>query len=161
MSTIYSKTENYALNLYGDNDPADLRDGYNGSMRTIDTILETHLNRIEGVESRETHDREVVKALLGDNTVDNAAAAKNKWDKASADAITANGKADSNTAILTALGAGTVDNATTAKDKWDKAGADATNATELLESMSVTDTDAGTALRKKVMPPRPTSPILD
>ena len=52
MSTIYDKTDNYALNLYGDNDPADLRGGYNDSMRTIDTTLETHLNRIEGVESR-------------------------------------------------------------------------------------------------------------
>lgn len=111
MSTIYDKTDNYSLNLYGDNDPADLRDGYNGSMRTIDTTLKTHLNRIENVEARETHDEEVAKALLGDNTVDNASAAKTKWDKASADATlaigkadTANGNADSNTAILAALG---------------------------------------------------------
>lgn len=111
MSTIYDKTDNYSLNLYGDNDPADLRDGYNGSMRTIDTTLETHLNRIEGVESRETHDEEVTKALLGDNTVDKAAAAKTKWDKAGTDATAANGKADSNTAILGALGADTVDKA--------------------------------------------------
>lgn len=81
MSTIYSKTDNYGLNLYGDTDPADLRDGYNGSMRTIDDTFEKHLNRIEGVESRETHDEEVVKALIGDNTVDNATAAKTKWDK--------------------------------------------------------------------------------
>lgn len=80
MSTIYDKTDNYSLNLYGDNDPADLRDGYNGSMRIIDSTLETHLNRIEGVESRETHDEEVVKALLGDNTVDAATTAKNRWD---------------------------------------------------------------------------------
>lgn len=111
MSTIYDKTDNYSLNLYGDNDPADLRDGYNGSMRTIDTTLETHLNRIEGVESRETHDAEVVKALLGDNTVDNATAAKTKWDKAGTDATTANGKSDSNTAILAALGVDTTQKA--------------------------------------------------
>lgn len=132
MSTIYEKTDNYALNLYGDNDPADLRDGYNGSMRTIDTTLENHLNRIEAVESRETHDEEVVKALIGDNTVDSATAAKTKWDKASTDATAANGKADSNTgkinlvesniqriegktdfnaANLTALHADTVENA--------------------------------------------------
>lgn len=83
MSTLYSKTDNYALNLYGDDDPADLRDGYNGSMRTIDDNLSKHLNRIEGLESRETHDEEVVKALLGDNTVDNATAQKTKWDTAS------------------------------------------------------------------------------
>lgn len=39
MSTVYTKTDNYSLNLYGNNDPADLRDGYNGSMRTIDTTI--------------------------------------------------------------------------------------------------------------------------
>lgn len=125
MSTIYDKTDNYALNLYGDNDPADLRDGYNGSMHIIDTTLETHLSRIEGVESRETHDEEVVKALLGDNTVDNATTAKTKWDKASTDSATANSKADDNTAILAALGAGNASNATAQKTKWDKAGTDA------------------------------------
>lgn len=112
MSTIYDKTDNYALSLYGDNDPADLRDGYNSSMRTIDDTLEKHLNRIEGVEARETHDEEVAKALLGDNTVDAATTAKTKWNKASADAIkaladaaAATEKANSNGGILTALGA--------------------------------------------------------
>lgn len=135
MSTIYDKTDNYALNLYGDKDPADLRDGYNGSMRTIDSTLETHLNRIEGVESRETHDEEVVKALLGDNTVNNATASKAKWDKAGTDATAATaaaaaaaGKADNNSAILAALGADTTAHATDAKTKWDKAGVDATDA---------------------------------
>lgn len=135
MSTVYDKTDNYALNLYGDADPADLRDGYNGSMRTIDTTLETHLNRIEAVESRETHDEEVAKALLGDNTVDAATTAKTKWNKASADAIeamadaaAATGKANTNTSILTALGADTAAHATDAKTKWDKAGVDATTA---------------------------------
>lgn len=135
MATVYTKTDNYGLNLYGDNDPADLRDGYNGSMQTIDTTLETHLNRIEGVESRETHDEEVAKALLGDNTVDNATTAKNKWDKASTDAVkaatdatAANNKATSNTAILTALGADTTAHATASKAKWDKASTDATSA---------------------------------
>lgn len=135
MTTIYDKTDNYGLNLYGDSDPADLRDGYNGSMRTIDTTLETHLDRIEGVESRETHDEEVVKALVGANTVDSATTAKTKWDKAGADATAAAtaaaaaaGKADNNSAILTALGADTTAHATDAKTKWDKAGVDATTA---------------------------------
>lgn len=133
MATVYAKTDNYGLNLYGDNDPADLRDGYNGSMRTIDTTLETHLNRIEAVESLETHDEKVAKALLGDNTVDNAAASKTKWDKAGADATAATAtasaaasKADNNSVILTALGADTAAHATASKNKWDKAGADAT-----------------------------------
>ena len=118
MSTIYDKTDNYGLNLYGDNDPADLRDGYNGSMRTIDDTFEKHLDRIESVESRETHAEEVTKALLGDNTVDAATAAKAKWDKASTDAIEATaaanaaaGKADGNTRALTALGVETVEKA--------------------------------------------------
>ena len=135
MATVYSKTDNYGLSLYGDNDPADLRDGYNGSMRTIDTTLGTHLNRIEGVESRETHDEEVVKALLGDNTVDSATAAKTKWDKSISDAAAATAaataaanKADSNTAILSALGADSTVNAAATKNKWDKAGADAVTA---------------------------------
>lgn len=135
MATVYTKTDNYGLNLYGDSDPADLRDGYNGSMRTIDTTLETHLNRIEAVESRETHDEEVAKALLGDNTVDAATTAKTRWDKASTDATsaigkadTATGKADNNGAILTALGADTTAHATASKAKWDKASTDATSA---------------------------------
>lgn len=50
MNTVYAKTDKYALNLYGDNDPADLREGYNDSMRTIDDALETHRGRIEGVK---------------------------------------------------------------------------------------------------------------
>jgi hypothetical protein len=135
MATVYTKTDNYGLNLYGDNDPADLRDGYNGSMHTIDTTLETHLNRIEAVESRETHDEEVAKALLGDNTVDAATTAKTKWNKASADATeamadaaAATGKANTNASILTALGADTTAHATANKTKWDKASTDATSA---------------------------------
>ena len=133
MATVYTKTDNYGLNLYGDNDPADLRDGYNGSMRTIDDTLEKHLNRIEGVEARETHDEAVMKALLVDNTVDNATAAKTKWDKAgtdaakaTADAASAVGKANANTAILAALGADTTAHATANKTKWDKASTDMT-----------------------------------
>lgn len=128
MSTIYNKTDNYSLNLYGDNDPADLRDGYNGSMQTIDTTLETHLNRIEGVESRETHDEEVIKALIGDNTVDNATASKAKWDKSGTDAAAAATKANTNTAILTALGADSAAHATASKTKWDKSSVDAASA---------------------------------
>lgn len=135
MATAYTKTDNYGLDLYGDLDAADLRDGYNNSMRTIDTTLETHLNRIEAVELRETSGENVVKTLLGDNTIDAATAAKTKWDKADTNAIkamtaaaAAAGKADSNTAILTALGADSDKNATMQKNKWDKAGTDASKA---------------------------------
>ena len=147
MATVYTKTDNYGLNLYGDSDPADLRDGYNGSMRAIDNTLETHLNRIEGVESRETHDEEVIKALLVDNTVDNATAAKTKWDKAATDVTDAASKADNNSNILTALGADSTAHATTNKAKWDKAGTDATTAiskadgnTEILTALGASTT---------------------
>lgn len=128
MATVYTKTDNYGLNLYGDNDPADLRDGYNNSMRTIDTTMEQHLNRIEGVEARETQTQAVMKALLVDNTVDKATAAKTKWDKSSTDAAAAASKADSNTAILNALGADTTAHAAANKTKWDKASSDAIGA---------------------------------
>ena len=152
MATVYTKTDNYGLNLYGDSDPADLRDGYNGSMRTIDATLETHLNRIEGVESRETHDEEVMKALLVDNTVDNATAAKTKWDKAATDVTDAASKADNNSNILSALGADTTAHATTNKAKWDKAGTDAATAiskadanTEILTALGASSTHSADA----------------
>ena len=141
MATVYTKTDNYGLNLYGDNDPADLRDGYNNSMRTIDTTMEQHLNRIEGVEARETQTQAVMKALLVDNTVDKATAAKTKWDKASTDSIdamtaaaTATQKATANTTILTALGTDTTAHATANKAKWDKASTDATSAISKAET---------------------------
>ena len=143
MATVYTKTDNYGLNLYGDNDPADLRDGYNDSMRTIDTTLETHLNRIEAVESRETHDEEVAKALLGDNAVDAATAAKTKWDKAGtdaskaiSDASDAASKADANLDLLAKLGADTTINATAAKTKWDKASTDVNALTKRVNYLS-------------------------
>ena len=88
MATNYTKTDNFSLNLYGDSDPADLRDGYNGSMRVIDDTLEKHLNRIETLEATDTHDAEVLKAL-GADTVDNATTSKTKWDQAATDATTA------------------------------------------------------------------------
>ena len=147
MATVYTKTDNYGLNLYGDNDPADLRDGYNGSMRTIDDTLEKHLNRIEGVEARETHDEAVVKALLGDNTVDNATAAKTKWDKSSADATAAASKANNNTAILSALGADSIVTAAGQKTKWDKAVDTATNNTQALTALG-SNTSATAAANK-------------
>lgn len=156
MATVYSKTDNYGLNLYGDNDPADLRDGYNGSMYTIDDTLEKHLNRIEGVESRETHDEEVVKALLGDNTVDSATAAKTKWDKSISDAAAAtaaaeaaSSKADVNTATLSALGADSTVNAAAQKTKWDKAVDTANGNTQALTALGSNTTATAAANKSK------------
>lgn len=146
MSTIYGKTDNYALNLYGDTDPADLRDGYNGSMRIIDTTLETHLDRIEGVESRESHNEEVMEALLGDNTVDAATAAKTKWNDA---ATTATG----NNQALAALGSETTDKADANKAKWDKASTDAAKAVTdaaTATAKATANTEALTALKDTV-----------
>lgn len=156
MPTVYTKTDKYGLNLYGDNDPADLRDGYNGSMRTIDDTLEKHLNRIEGVESRETHDEEVVKALIGDNTVDSATAAKTKWDKSIADAAAATAaaaaaasKAGSNTTILSALGADSTSHAAAQKTKWDKAVDTANDNTKALTALGSNTTATAAANKSK------------
>jgi hypothetical protein len=149
MTTAYTKTDNYGLNLYGDNDPADLRDGYNGSMRTIDTTMEQHLNRIESVEARETHDEAVMKALLVDNTVDNATASKTKWDKAGIDATAAASKADANTAILAALGADSTVNAATQKTKWNKAVDTANSNAQALTALGSETTDKANANKVK------------
>lgn len=96
MSTVYTKTDNYGLNLYGDNDPADLRDGYNGSMNVVDTTLKQHLDRIANNEN-------VSKALLGENASQKAAEAKAKWDQAATDAGYAKAKADDNASKITTL----------------------------------------------------------
>lgn len=149
MATVYTKTDNYGLNLYGDNDPADLRDGYNGSMRTIDTTLEGHLNRIEAVESHETHDEEVAKALLGDNTVDAATTAKTKWDKAATDAASSATQSTENATALTALGAQTADKATASKSKWDKAATDTDRNTAALTALGTDTTAKATAAKTK------------
>ena len=148
MATNYTKTDNFSLNLYGDNDPADLRDGYNGSMRTIDDTLEKHLNRIETLEATDTHDAEVLKAL-GADTVDNATASKTKWDQAVTDATTAITDATTNNGLLAALGADTVDNATTAKTKWNQAATDATANKKLLAALGADTVDNATAAKAK------------
>lgn len=149
MATVYTKTDNYGLNLYGDNDPADLRDGYNNSMRTIDTTMEQHLNRIEGVESRETQTQAVMKALLVDNTVDKATAAKTKWDKAGVDAAAAASKADNNTAILNALGASSTTTAAAQKAKLDNTANTANVNTQALTALGSNTTATAAANKAK------------
>lgn len=141
-NTTYTKTNNYGLNLYGDNDPADLRDGYNDSMHTLDDTLGKHLNRIETLESTDTHDAEVLKALAGDNTVDAATASRTKWDKAGADAA-------ANAANLAALGANTTASATENKTKWDKAATDATANAANLTALGAGTVQDATANRSK------------
>lgn len=82
----YGRTQHLQLPLYMDDTPMDLRDGYNESMRTIDrkTIqLETL------IRERNDQTEKTVTALLGSNTTDSAYTAREKWDKASTDAIDA------------------------------------------------------------------------
>lgn len=121
MSTIYSKTDNYGLNLYGDNDPADLRDGYNSSMHTIDETLKTHLDRIDGVSDA------VTKTTAEQNA-----------------------KIAANTDVLAKLGATDATAAETKKAQWDGAVTHADNALGLLGDMSVTDTGSATAFKNRV-----------
>ena len=156
MATVYQKTDNYALNLYGDNDPADLRDGYNNSMRTIDSTLENHLNKIEKAESEVQHDIEVVKALTGDGSVDSAKAAKAKWDATSTD-VTAGkskwdkGATDSAAAVnaLTSLGSETTAKAAANKSKWDKGATDSAAAVNALTSLGSETTTKAAANKSK------------
>ena len=48
MADGYNHTDNFNLPLYLDNTPADLRDGYNSAMRSIDTNM---LNISNGVNT--------------------------------------------------------------------------------------------------------------
>lgn len=121
MTATYSQTDNYGLNLYGDNDPADLRDGYNGSMHTIDETLKNHLDKIDGMSA------DVVKTTAEQNA-----------------------KIAANTDILAKLGATDATAAETKKSQWDGAVAHADGALGLLGDMSVTDTDSATKFKNRV-----------
>lgn len=65
-------TPNYALDLYDDGDPANLRDQYNASMNTIDGILKS-------VNDANANNNNILNAL-GATTVNNATNAKKYWD---------------------------------------------------------------------------------
>lgn len=121
MSTTYDKTDNYSLDLYGDLDPADLRDGYNESMQTIDGVLKNHLDRIAGVS-------------------DSTTTALRKQDE----------KITANADILTALGATSVPTAAEKAGQWNDARTKADSALGMLGAMSVTDTNGATAFKDKV-----------
>lgn len=121
MSTIYDKTDNYGLNLYGDDDPADLRDGYNGSMRTVDETLKNHLDRINGVSA------DVAKATVEQNA-----------------------KIAINTDVLAKLGATDAVAAETKKTQWDGAAKQADSSLKLLGDMGVADTGSATAFKNRV-----------
>lgn len=135
MATIYTRTDNYGLNLYGDNDPADLRDGYNGSMRAIDTALKQHLDRIAGMESKAKLG-ETIHSTLGVGSAQAATDAKSRWDGAASNASYARNLADASKGILNALGAANVNQAQTLKAGWDRTQQDARRALNLASEPS-------------------------
>ena len=73
-------TPNYALDLYTDGDPANLRDQYNSSMNTIDGILKT-------VNDTNTNNKNILNALGATDTT-TAATSKTRWDEGAATAAT-------------------------------------------------------------------------
>lgn len=121
MSTIYDKTDNYGLNLYSDDDPADLRDGYNGSMHTIDETLKNHLDRIDDVSASTTAALKVQDAKIA-----------------------------SNTDILTGFGATSVPAAEAKRRQWDDASVKAGSALGILDGMGVTDVEGAAAFKGRV-----------
>ena len=46
MGAIYEQTPNLGLDLYGDKDPADLRDGHNANMRKLDAAVKANIDAI-------------------------------------------------------------------------------------------------------------------
>ena len=65
MTTTYTKTDNLGLDLYGDNDPADLRDGYNSSMRKIDSAVKANTDAIASkADSATTYSKSDVDSKL-------------------------------------------------------------------------------------------------
>ena len=121
MTTTYSKTDNYGLNLYGDDDPADLRDGYNGSMHAIDETLKGHLDRIDGME-----------ADIAETTGEQ------------------NARIAANADVLAKLGATDATAAEGLKARWDDAATHADGALGLLGAMGVADTDGAAAFEGRV-----------
>lgn len=130
MATVYKKTDYYGLNLYGDNDPADLRDGYNGSMRAVDTALKKHADRLGTVEAKAKLG-ESIDSALGVSSSQEGAAAKSRWDNAASNASYAKNKADGNKVILNALGAVDAASAQAIKTDQEKTKADAKRALNL------------------------------
>lgn len=130
MTTIYTNTEYYGLSLYGDNDPADLRDGYNKSMRAIDSALKRNSDQIAEVRSTDRlHDS--IHSALGVANAEAAGGAKTRWDDAATNAKYAKNTANSNREILAALGATNTSLAQSIKNDITKATNDAKRALNL------------------------------
>ena len=105
MANDYTETDNYGLSLYGDTTPADFRDGYNNSMRIIDTQMKTNNDATaNGISAKN------ILNHINWNTEEEAAAWINN-------AETSETQTTANTNALTALNAETVEKATTIKNR--------------------------------------------
>lgn len=70
MATTYTTTGNLGLDLYGDNDPADLRGGYNSSMRKIDSAVKANTDAISSkADSATTYSKLDVDSKLSSAAV--------------------------------------------------------------------------------------------
>lgn len=129
MADGYSHTTNFNLQLYQDNTPADLRDGYNNSMRVIDDnmySITTSVNRANknlAALGADTPEKAATLAtnIANGNTAHHLLSHMNIVDDTSAgahiNAIKQNHtNTQNNTNALTALGAETVDKATNLKN---------------------------------------------
>lgn len=97
-------TPNYALDLYTDGDPANLRDQYNASMNTIDGLLKT-------VNNATANNKNILDAL-GATDTNTATASKTRWDETTAQAATNKTNIAAIDANLNALHANTIVDAT-------------------------------------------------
>ena len=151
----YGHTTNFNLPLYQDNTPADLRDGYNNSMRVIDgnmLSITTGVNRANknlAALGADTPEKAATLAtdIANGNTAHHLLSHMSIVDDTSAgehiNAIEQNHtKTQNNTNALTALGAETVDKATNLKNTINTN----TNALTALKNTINTNTNALTAL---------------
>lgn len=156
MADGYGHTTNFNLPLYQDNTPADLRDGYNNSMRVIDTnmlSITTSVNRANKnltALGADTPEKAATLAtdIANGNTAHHLLSHMGIVDDTSAgehiNAIEQNHTdTQNNTNALTALGAETVDKATNLKNTIN------TN-TSSLKALGAETPDKATALKNTI-----------
>lgn len=172
MADGYGHTTNFNLPLYQDNTPADLRDGYNNSMRVIDDnmlLITTGVNRAnKNLAALGADTPEKAAALATDiangNTAHHLLSHMGIVDDTSADehtnAIKQNHKdTQNNTNALTALGAETVDKATTLKTTISVAHLNASNNTKALTALGAETITKATALKNTINNKQDKSPV--
>lgn len=163
MADGYGHTTNFNLPLYQDNTPADLRDGYNNSMRVIDDnmlSITTSVNRAnKNLAALGADTPEKAAALATDiangNTAHHLLSHMGIVDDTSAgehiNAIEQNHTdTQNNTNALTALGAETVDKATTLKTTIGVAHLNASNNTKALTALGAETITKATALKNTI-----------